>query len=867
MSNNPSEIHLKDYKRPYFWIKNVELDVDIFDDETFVVCELKIERNTEFDKGHSLELDGVDLELLNIELNNIPLHDDQYEVRDNKLIVHTHEDKFTLLTKVRIHPQTNLSCEGLYKSGTIFCTQNEAQGFRKITWYLDRPDVMAKFKTTVRADKSKFPFLLSNGNKTEFGDLEQGRHFVSWEDPHLKPCYLYALVAGDLALVTDKFVTSSGREVALEIYVDKGNEDKCNHAMESLKNSMKWDEDTFGLEYDLDVYMIVAVDAFNMGAMENKGLNIFNSAYVLAKPETATDDNFQGIEGVIGHEYFHNWTGNRVTCRDWFQLTLKEGLTVFRDQEFSADMLSRPVKRIDDVKKLREFQFPEDSGPLAHPIRPKSYIEINNFYTATVYEKGAEVIRMIHTLIGKENFRKGMDLYFERFDGQAVTTQDFVDSMSDASGKDLKHFKAWYDQVGTPKLKVETSYDEKNGTYTVNFSQSVNIENDEFQSVHMPFNFGLIGSDGKEFELECGGKLELTKVNETFVFENITSRPTPSWNRSFSAPVILDYAYSEEELFFLMSHDKDEFNRFDAAQNLYKKTIFDLNSQLKNNSEVNVSQGFIKAFEKLLTDKTVDPAFLAYAISLPSVAELCEACEVADFDGLNSARNLLENTLGLKLNEHFLSLYNDLNNDSDFKLDAYSMGKRALKNVCLSYLVSTGQADMLDLALTQFKNATNMTEEAHALTLLASQEGTQADYACNHFYKKWKHETLVMQKWFAAQAVSKRKGLVEKIKHLESSDVYDKSVPNLVRSLVGAFANRNPVAFNATDGSGYEYVADKIIEIDSYNPQVASRLAKSMNHLNKLDNQRKGLLKQQLERLLTHKLSSDTYEVVSKNLN
>ena len=866
MSNQPQTIELKNYQRPTYWIRKVDLDIDIYDDHTFVISELTIERNTDYKEKFPLRLNGVDLKLLNIELNDVPLHQDQYELLDEELIIHTHEDNFRLTTKVEIHPESNLSCEGLYRSGEIFCTQNEAEGFRKITWYMDRPDVMASFKTTVRADKVKYPMLLSNGNKIDSGDLDGNRHFAVWQDPHLKPCYLFAVVAGDLALVKDEYVTKSGRRVSLEIYVDHGNEDKCDHAMRSLINSMQWDEETFGLEYDLDVYMIVAVDSFNMGAMENKGLNIFNSAYVLAKPETATDQNFQGIEGVIGHEYFHNWTGNRVTCRDWFQLTLKEGLTVFRDQEFSADMLSRPVKRIDDVNRLREFQFPEDAGPMAHPIRPKEYIEINNFYTATVYEKGAEVIRMIHTLLGATNFRKGMDLYFARHDGQAVTTEDFVAAMESASGKDLKQFRAWYDQVGTPTLKIETSYDEITKQYTLTFTQKAKIENADYNSLHIPFLFGLIDVDGNEIELACDGRLELTKERETFVFENINSSPIPSWNRNFSAPLFVEYDYSDEQLVYLMSHDNDEFNRFDAAQRLYKNTIYRLVDEFKVNSSPVVPDQFISAFSKLLNEN-IDEAFLAYALSLPSVTELNGPLEECDFDGLDQAKNYLMSQLGVTLQKDFLNRYQTLSSIKDYKLDAKAMGQRALKNVCLSYLVATKKEEFIELAKVQFENATNMTDESHALALLADQETVVADEACKHFYMKWKHETLVMQKWFSIQATSRRSQAIERIQRLEASDVYDKSVPNLLRSLVGAFAMKNPVAFNAADGSGYKFIVDKIIEIDQYNPQVASRIAKSLGHLKKLDTQRQAKLRGEMQKLLDSKLSNDTYEIISKNLN
>jgi aminopeptidase N len=867
MSDKPQTIYLKDYTRPHYWIRNVDLDVDIYDNETFVLSELTIERNSEYSEKHPLVLDGVDLKLLNIEINNVPLHADQYEVKGEQLIVHTHEENFTLTTKVEIHPEKNLSCEGLYQSGHIYCTQNEAEGFRKITFYQDRPDVMAKFKTIIRADKTKYPILLSNGNKLEEGELENNRHFATWEDPHLKPCYLYALVAGDLGVVKDSYTTSSGRKVALEIYVDKGNEDKCGHAMDSLKNSMKWDEDTFGLEYDLDIYMIVAVDSFNMGAMENKGLNIFNSAYVLAKPETATDTNFQGIEGVIGHEYFHNWTGNRVTCRDWFQLTLKEGLTVFRDQEFSSDMLSRPVKRIDDVKMLREYQFPEDAGPMSHPIRPKSYIEINNFYTATVYEKGSEVIRMYHTLLGKENFRKGMDLYFERHDGQAVTTEDFANAMADASGVNLDQFKAWYDNSGTPRLNISTMFDADKKKYAVTIKQEAKVDNEKYSSLHIPFLFGLIDQNGNDIDLGNNGRIELTKAEETFVYDNIAVEPIPSWNRNFSAPVIVEYDYSDAELAYLMAHDSDEFNRFDAAQSLYKKTIYKLVDDIKAGNSLVLADSFLEAFTKLLDDTAVDEAFLAYALALPSVSELNEPLAVSDYDNIHEARKFMKKSLGEKCQIHFLKRYKDLNAIKEYKLDAKSMGQRALKSVCLSYLAAIGNDEMRSIVKEQFDHATNMTDEAAALIELANVDGELCDYACDKFYQKWKHETLVMQKWLAAQATSSRPGIIERLKKLEQSDVYDPKVPNLLRSLVGGFAMRNPVAFNAKDGSGYQYVADKIIEIDKYNPQVASRLAKSMNHLNKLDKERAGHLKGQLERILASELSKDTYEVVSKNLN
>jgi len=860
----PKEIFLKDYKEPTHWIKNIDLDIDIFNEQTYVTSVLVMEQNSN-NLSSSFELDGIDLKLLEISVNDIKLTEDQYEVKTESLIVHCNLENFTLKTKVEIDPVNNHSCEGLYKSGDIFCTQNEAEGFRKITYYFDRPDVMAKFKTTVKADKKTFPRLLSNGNKVDSGELDNGRHFATWEDPFVKPCYLFAAVAGDLALVADTYTTGSGRKVDLEIFVDKGNEDKCDHAMRSLQNSMKWDEEVYGVEYDLDIYMVVAVDSFNMGAMENKGLNIFNSAYVLARPDTATDSDFEGIEGVIGHEYFHNWTGNRVTCRDWFQLTLKEGLTVFRDQEFSADMLSRPVKRIDDVQRLRVGQFPEDAGPMSHPILPKSYIEINNFYTATIYEKGAEVIRMIHTILGAKNFRLGMDLYFKRHDGQAVTTVDFVAAMSDASGVNLDQFKVWYDQNGTPKLSVMTQYNEDKKEFSLTLKQETKLNNTDFDALHIPFIFGLIKRDGSEFELENNGYLDFKQKEQTFVFKNITENPIPSFNRNYSCPVQLDYDYSDEELMYLMAHDSDTFNRYDAAQNLYKKEIFKLVELSKANKDLVVSANLLEAFGSLLNDKNIDEAFLAYAIGLPSENELNALLTIADYDNVHIARQLLINTIGSLFQEKLLSLYTILNQGTEYKLDAKSMGQRALRVKCLGYLASTQDESNQKLVEDHFYNATNMTDEIFSLNNIISYYKTESKKAIDTFHTKWKDETLVMQKWIAAQANISDLD-IDDLLAIEKLDVYDAKNPNLIRSLVGVFASRNIYRFNKTDGSGFKFIADKIIEIDQFNPQVASRLGKAMNHKAKLDKVRKPLLIAELKRILTHKLSKDTFEVISKNL-
>lgn len=855
------EIFLKDYQPPRFLIDHVELDFDIQAQKTLVSSRLQIRRNGEH--KDDLILDGVDLKPVSFRIDGKELDANEYELLPSGARFQCEKDEFVFEVLVEIDPENNLSCEGMYKSGDIFCTQNEAQGFRKITYFLDRPDVMACYTTTIRADKSRFPILLANGNKVNEGVDANGKPFVVWEDPFPKPAYLFALVAGDLGCVRDSFTTRSGRNVALEIYVDHGNEDKCDHAMLSLKNAMKWDEDKFGLEYDLDIYMIVAVDSFNMGAMENKGLNIFNSAYVLAKPETATDDNFQGIEGVIGHEYFHNWTGNRVTCRDWFQLTLKEGLTVFRDQEFSADMLSRPVKRIDDVIRLRNHQFPEDQGPMSHPIQPKSYIEINNFYTATVYEKGAEVIRMIHTLLGEQGFRKGMDLYFKRHDGQAVTTEDFVNAMADANNADLSQFKMWYDQNGTPRLKVMESYDQSSSTFTLQVEQKCQMNNDTYDALHMPLHIGLFTSDGNELPVD--GKLELKQAKQEFVFSNIEERPILSLNRGFCAPVLVEREISDQDLIALMANESDEFARYEAAQTLYRKELERMVEAIESKSSHRPSEDFFNAYEALLCDKSLESAYLSYALTLPSEGELDEANQIYKIDAIHQARGDFRRLIAERFEGALTERYNSLE-QKEFSLSAAAMGERALRQTCLSYLSSTGSDHGFELARAQFDKATNMTEEYCALQFLVNNYGNKCVEQVDKFYQKWKGETLVMQKWLGVQASSSEISIA-KLQELEKDPVYNKKVPNLVRSLVGAFAMGNRYRFNHVSGDGYAYVADKIIEVDGYNPQLASRIAKSMNHMKRLDPERKNQLAGELNRILSHKLSDDSFEVVDKNLN
>ena len=858
------EIFLKDYEQPGYWAESVDLVFDIKKDKTTVEASTLFKKNKN-NNIHAVELNGVDLKLISIKVNGEALKKDDYILSDDLLKLESKQEEFLLDVIVEIDPINNHSCEGLYQSGHILCTQNEAQGFRKITYFQDRPDVMSRYKTKIIADKKEYPFLLANGNKVENGELDNGRHFCTWEDPHYKPCYLFALVAGDLALVSDTFTTCENREVALEIYVDKGNEDKCFHAMQSLKDSMKWDEDVFGLAYDLDVYMIVAVDSFNMGAMENKGLNIFNSAYVLAKKETATDANFQGIQSVIGHEYFHNWTGNRVTCRDWFQLTLKEGLTVFRDQEFSSDMLSRGVKRIEDVRMLKQHQFLEDAGPTSHPIQPKSYIEINNFYTATIYEKGAEVIRMIHTLIGKDNFRKGMDLYFQRHDGQAVTTQDFVSAMSDASGFDLEHFSVWYDQNGTPELSINLEYDENNKSVKIVLKQTSNTNNSKFNYLAFPFHYSLYKENGEKFDLPNDGKIVIDKEELTLVINEIESLPIPSFNENFTAPIKLDYEYSETDLMFLMKYDQDEFNRYDACQRIYTSNIHKMIQALKEKKYYKISSHFIDAFKTILMDQNLDNSFKALAISFINLKEFNYSLDKFDLENSTKAFKEIKMQIADNLYEDFKEVYNNLHS-TEFDLTHSSMGKRALKNICLSYIMASSRTDKDDFVFNAYKTSTNMTDEYAAFHLLVTENNKYKADVKTSFYNKWKGETLVLQKWFSSLAQADDL-TINNLVELEKLPEYDKKVPNILRSLVGSFAMNNIVALNDVSGSGFSYFADKILEVDKFNPQIAAGLAKRLNHLNRLEGRRYENLKNQLQRILEQDgLSSDVYEIVKLNL-
>lgn len=859
-------VYLKDYKPSPFLIDEIDLTVDLFDLETKVTSKLKVKRNPNGEKANDLFLNGEEIKFVSATLNGKKLSSGDYLLESEGLTIKNVPDSFVLEILNLTNPAENKALDGLYKSGKMFCTQNEPEGFRRITYYIDRPDVMAKFTTKVIADKELYPVLLSNGNPMNRGDLSNGRHFVQWQDPFKKPCYLFALVAGDLGLVKDTFKTRSGKKVELEIYCDKGNEQKCHHAMESLKKSMKWDEETFGLEYDLDIYMIVAVDSFNMGAMENKGLNIFNSAYVLADQKTATDQNFTSIEGVIAHEYFHNWTGNRITCRDWFQLTLKEGLTVYRDQEFSSDMNVRSVVRLQEVNRLRTMQFAEDGGPTAHPIKPTSYMEINNFYTLTIYEKGAEVIRMIATLLGKDGFRKGMDKYFELFDGGAVTTDDFIHAMSVANNNfDFTQFKRWYTQAGTPELKVSWNYDAKNATYTLDLEQSTpkSPVQDSVLPFHFPLAMGLIGQDGKELHREV---IQVKKEKESFVFKGIKSAPTLSINRNFTAPIRVFAPYSSKELAHLMSYDTDGFNRVDACQRLAGEVINSAVMALNLKKRPAIDREFITAFGVALNDKKLDPATKALTLSLPAEELIKQDHNPINFDSIFEARKLIKEELARSYQKEILTMIKELSKRGAYELNPIAIGERDLLRVLFDYAMNAPNDEIVALLYSHYKNASNMTDEINSLSTLIYYNSARSNEAVEAFYKKWKHDGLVIQKWLTIQARSPHESVFEKVLELENDPVFDKSVPNFVRALLVAFAT-NYRGFHHNSGRGYRYIADKTIEYDRMNPQVAARLAQSFSDYNKVTDHQRNLMKPELMRIKNStNLSKNVTEIVNKIL-
>lgn len=880
----PKEIFLKDYEEPNFWIKKTDLEFDLYSDYAIVRSTLAIQKNDKASVSTSLRLNGQDMELLTLELNGRVLDSSEYILDDVSLTLNDLKEDNVLVCSNKIKPNENTSLEGLYQSQSMFCTQCEAEGFRKITYYLDRPDVMSEFTTKITAEKDKYPVLLSNGNLIDSGELENGRHWVKWHDPFIKPAYLFALVAGDLVNVDGTFTTASGRDVLLRIFVEDKDKDKCDHAMTSLKNAMKWDEDVYGLEYDLDIFMIVAVDDFNMGAMENKGLNIFNTSCVLAKPETTTDAGFQRVEAVVAHEYFHNWSGNRVTCRDWFQLSLKEGFTVFRDAEFSADMNSRTVKRIEDVGIMRSMQFAEDAGPMAHPVQPASFIEISNFYTMTVYEKGCEVVRMIRTLIGEKQFRQGSDLYFERHDGQAVTIQDFVKAMSDVSGKSFDQFMRWYDQAGTPEVKVKTQYNAVAETFTLQLSQSCppTPESKTKQPYLIPVELGLLGEAGAlplfldgisdpETADNTTMVVEFTQEKQSFTFEKVKEKPVPSLFRGFSAPVKIVTPYSTEELLRIMRVDSDGFCRWDASQQLAINEIQRVIAQLVNEPAPNVNEQLINAYRALLNDHSLDPAMVSLMLHLPSESYLGDLSRVVDVDSIHHGRNRVERKIAQALSEEFLQTYKRLKTTDNYVPDAQSIARRSLKNTCLHYLMLQAKEESIALCLDQVSNSDNMTDELSAFVAIVHSAKKSVlphrSDVIEAFYQKWKDEALVINQWFSVQASSPALDALQQVEVLMKHPAFDYKNPNKLRSLIGSFAMRNPVNFHENSGKGYTFLADQIIVLNKQNPQVASRMLKPLCAWKRYDENRQQLMKKQLERIAqTDGLSPDVFEVVSKSL-
>ena len=876
----PRPVRLAEYRPPGFLIDTADLVFKLGDRDTRVKSRLRIRRNPEnSDRSTALHLDGEELALVSLALDGAPLSPNRYQLpAEGGLIVADVPDAFSLDIETRISPETNTALSGLYMSGGNFCTQCEPEGFRQITYFVDRPDVMARYTTTIIAEKSRFPVLLSNGNPVEHGEIGDGRHWAKWVDPHPKPSYLFALVAGDLVAVPDRITTRSGKEVALAIWVRRGDEDKCGHAMASLKKAMRWDEDVFGLEYDLDVFNIVAVSDFNMGAMENKSLNIFNTRYVLAKPDTATDTDYQNIEAVIAHEYFHNWTGNRVTCRDWFQLSLKEGLTVFRDQEFSADQGSRAVRRIAEVRTLRAIQFPEDDGPLAHPVRPDSYIRIDNFYTPTVYNKGAELVRMIHTLIGKEGFRRGMDLYIRRHDNHAATIEDFVAAMQDAGGVDLSQFKRWYEQAGTPEITIEDRWDAATRAYELTAQQKVPPTPGQPDKLPMliPLAMGLIGPEGAELptrlEHEAASRtgtrvLALAEARQSFRFADVPAPPVPSLLRSFSAPVKLkDVPLAR--LKFLAVHDTEPFARWEAGQQVASKVLLDrIADHQHGEAPAPLDPDLVAAMRRILADADRDPAFAAEGLTLPSEAFLADQLAVVDVDAIHAARESARAALGEALAAEFAAAYRELADAGPYRIDGTSIGRRALRNACLAYLAAADPENCAALAMTQFEAGRNMTDVLAALTVLADLDRPERAAALARFYELWSHDDLVTDKWFALQARSSLPQTPDRVHELTRHPAFERKNPNRVRALIGTFAQANQLRFHDASGAGYRLLADEVIALDPLNPTTAARLVQPLGSWRRHEPARQGQMRRELERVLAAPdLSKNTYEMVSKSL-
>ncbi len=896
---SPQTISLKDYTPPAFLVSTVDLEVDIREGQATVRATLKVARNpARGPHQEPLVLDGDNLELLAVSLDGKVLAAAQYAVDAAHLSIAQVPDAFTLETVVRFDPWKNTKLEGLYPTKAGLVTQCEAQGFRRITYFVDRPDVMARYSVVLCADKARFPRLLANGNLVAQGEgdpaawfMERlgvvggaagGTHWARWEDPFPKPSYLFAMVAARLDLLEDHFTTRSGKKALLQIYVEPGKLDQADFAMRSLKSCMQWDEEVFGLELDLERFMIVAVPDFNAGAMENKGLNIFNTRYILARADTATDYDYFGVDKVVAHEYFHNWTGNRVTCRDWFQLSLKEGLTVYRDQEYSQDEYSRPVCRIQEVRDLRARQFPEDAGPMSHPVRPDAYVEINNFYTATVYDKGAEVVRMYATMLGKEGFRKGMDLYFQRHDGQAVTCDDFRAAMADANGADLTQFARWYSQAGTPVVHTSGEYDARRKTYTLKVTQSCAPTEGQGEKLPfvIPFAVGLVDLDGRDLPLTIdaqsvfrAGKsattavLALTQAEQTFVFTAVSEHPVPSLLRGFSAPVRLEHEYSDSELTHLMAYDSDAFNRWEASQTLTTRVLLQGVASLRAGREIEVPQAFSEAIGRLLADGSRDPAFAAECLQPPTESYLAESMEVADPDAIHRARQNFMRHIATRYRTRFEGAFRHFSVAGPYSPDAAASGRRALRNAALTYVSTIDDATSRALAFLEYRRAENMTDAMAALSCLSNSLGAERERALSMFYDKWKDEALVVDKWFRVQATSILPGTLQRVKDLTAHPAFDLRNPNRARALLHAFAMDNPLHFHAPDGGGYRWVAEQLVALDKLNPQVASRLARAFDRWKKYDAGRQVHARAALESIRDAEgLSGNVAEVVGRAL-
>ncbi len=858
--------YLKDYQPPVFQIKSISLHFDLFDDYAIIQNDMELKRLTQ----GTLHLYGDELEIISIEMNGKLLESMSYQKINDDIIIASCPDDCILSIKTRIRPQDNSKLSGLYRTNHLFCTQCEAEGFRRITLFPDRPDVLTTFTTKITADTIKYPVLLSNGNLIDQGALEDGRHWVIWQDPFKKPSYLFALVAGQLVSVQDSFVTASGKTVDLRIYVEPGNENKCAHALSSLKKAMRWDEEMYGREYDLSIFMIVAVSDFNMGAMENKGLNIFNAKYILASPDTATDQDYLDIESVVAHEYFHNWTGNRITCRDWFQLSLKEGLTVFRDQEFSRDMNSRDLCRIKDVNNLLTAQFPEDEGHMAHPVRPSSYQEINNFYTATIYNKGAEVIRMQETLVGKAGFRRGMDLYFERHDGEAVTIDDFVKAMEDANHVDFSQLTRWYSQAGTPKVVVNSSFENNTLRLTMTQTCKPTPECQNKLPFHIPIRVALWDNEGHKLPI-TNEVLELREEQETFEFNDLKEKPYLSLLRDFSAPIQLEYAQSTDERISLLKFDTNGYIKWDMAQRLVLDTIHKAYKNSTSPSQSLLSKAMQDAFKHVLQDVNLDPGLRAQILTPPSFEEVIFSLKSVDVEKIEDLRVNYRDQLAKLLFPEAMTIYQSLigkeQSQSSFTFNTKSMGERKLRNVCLWLMMKANPTKALVFCQNQFENATNMTDQIASFALLVNcpLEGI-ADKAIAHFYSQWSHDPLVMDKWFAIQASSELRGALTRVHALTQHPDFTLKNPNRVRAVIGAFIQNSPRHFHQASGKGYAFLTDHLIVLDKINPQIAARLATPFSRGERLDDLRRRLIQDQLQRLLKEELSKDVFEVVSKSV-